>query len=81
LPAATLRSIDLKLLGSGFGSVPLDRVLGTMPTPFDLVSKGILRVVVDPVPITDIEAAWNRVENGRRIVFTWEHFEVVAVSK
>jgi NADPH:quinone reductase-like Zn-dependent oxidoreductase len=70
LPAATLRSIDLKLLGSGFGSVPLNRVLGAMPTLFDLASKGILRVAVDPVPITDVEAAWSRVEKGRRIVFT-----------
>jgi NADPH:quinone reductase-like Zn-dependent oxidoreductase len=70
LPGATLRSIDLKLLGSGFGSVPLDRVMETIPILFSLASKGILNVSVDPVPLAEVETAWSRVEKGRRIVFT-----------
>jgi NADPH:quinone reductase-like Zn-dependent oxidoreductase len=70
LPGATLRSIDLKLLGSGFGSVRLDRVMEAIPMLFSLVSKGILHVSVDPVPLAEVETAWSRTENGRRIVFT-----------
>jgi NADPH2:quinone reductase len=70
LPGATLRSIDLTLMGSGFGSVPLERVFGAIPTLFSMAAAGSLRVAVEPVPLADVEAAWGRVEKGRRIVFT-----------
>lgn len=70
LPGATLRSIDLKLLGSGFGSVPLDQVLRAIPTLFSMAAAGRLHVDTEPVPLADVEAAWTRVEKGRRIVFT-----------
>ena len=70
LPAATLRSIDLALLGSGFGSVPLDRVLAAIPTLFQMAAAGKLTVAAEPVPLAEVEPAWNRVEKGRRIVFT-----------
>lgn len=72
LPGATLRSIDLKLLGSGFGSVSLERVRSAVSTLFDMVAAGILQADVEPVPLKDVESAWTRVEKGRRIVFTIE---------
>jgi NADPH:quinone reductase-like Zn-dependent oxidoreductase len=68
LPGATLRSVDLKLMGSGFGSVPLERIFEAIPTLFSMGAKGILRVAVDAVPLADVENAWNRIEKGRRIV-------------
>jgi hypothetical protein len=64
-----LRSIDLKLMGSGFGAVPLDRVLGAIPLLFSMAAQGILRVDVERVTLADVETAWTRVEKGRRIVF------------
>lgn len=70
LPGATLRSIDLKLMGSGFGSFPLQRVLDAIPTLFSLAAAGILKVSVDPVPLSDVESAWDRKDSGKRIVFT-----------
>jgi NADPH2:quinone reductase len=70
LPGATLRSIDLKLLGSGFGSVPLQQVLDAIPILFSLAAAGILNLPVEPVPLASVQEAWNRVEKGRRIVFT-----------
>jgi NADPH2:quinone reductase len=70
LPGATLRSIDLKLLGSGFGSVPLERVLDAIPTLLSLAAAGIMRIPVEPVPLAQAQEAWTRVEKGRRIVFT-----------
>lgn len=70
LPGATLRSIDLKLMGSGFGSFPLQRVLDAIPTLFTLAASGTLKVAVDTIPLAQIEAAWNRRESGQRIVFT-----------
>lgn len=70
LAGAILRSIDLTLLGSGFGSTPLDRIFGAIPTLFSMAAAGSLTVDAEPVPLSDVEAAWNRVEKGRRIVFT-----------
>jgi NADPH:quinone reductase-like Zn-dependent oxidoreductase len=70
LPGATLRSIDLTLLGSGFGSAPLDRIFAAIPRLFSMASAGSLKVDAEQVPLSDVERAWNRVERGRRIVFT-----------
>ena len=70
LPGATLRSIDLKLMGSGFGSVPLQQVLDAIPTLFSMAAAGTFRVAAEPVPLAEVESAWNRRESGKRIVFT-----------
>jgi len=70
LPGATLRSIDLTMKGSGFGSVALDKVMAAIPRFFAMAAAGTLRVDVEPVPLAQVESAWSRVEKGRRIVFT-----------
>lgn len=70
LPGATLRSIDLKLMGSGFGAVPLARVLDAIPTFFAMAADGSLKVATEPVPLAEVEAAWSRKSSGKRIVFT-----------
>lgn len=70
LPGATLRSIDLTLMGSGFGSASLDLILAAIPTLFTMAATGSLKIAVEPVPLSQAETAWNRVEKGRRIVFT-----------
>jgi NADPH:quinone reductase-like Zn-dependent oxidoreductase len=69
LPGAVLRSVDLKLLGSGFGSVPLGTILAAIPELFKMAAAGKLHIDVEPVPLADVETAWSRVEKGRRIVF------------
>lgn len=69
LPGAALRSVDLKILGGGFGAVPFDKILGAIPSLFDMAAAGKLRVEVEPVPLADVEAAWSRADKGRRIVF------------
>jgi NADPH:quinone reductase-like Zn-dependent oxidoreductase len=70
LPGSVLRSVDLKLLGSGFGSVPLDSILTAIPELFGLAAAGTFHVDVEPVPLSDVESGWNRVEKGRRVVFS-----------
>lgn len=70
LPGATLRSVDLRIMGSGFGSVPLQAVFDAIPTLFEMAAAGVLRVAAEPVPLAEVEEAWNRPEKGRRIVFT-----------
>lgn len=70
LPGATLRSVDLRLLGSGFGSVPMQGVLGAIPPLFSLAAQGVLEMNVEPTPLQDVEKAWTRKTEGKRIVFT-----------
>ena len=70
LPGAILRSVDLNLCGSGFGSVPLGEIMSAIPTLFSLAADGHLKVDVESVPLAEVEAAWSRVEKGKRIVFS-----------
>jgi NADPH:quinone reductase-like Zn-dependent oxidoreductase len=70
LSGATLRSVDLTLLGSGFGAARLDVIFAAIPTLFSLAAAGKLKIDVEPVPLADVEAAWSRVDRGRRIVLT-----------
>jgi hypothetical protein len=41
-----------------------------IPLLFSMDVAGKLKVEVEPVPLTEAETAWTRVEKGRRIVFT-----------
>ncbi len=70
LPAAILRSLDVHICGSGFGSVPIDEVMAAIPNLFSLAAQGHLEVAVESVPLTRVEETWNRVEKGKRIVFS-----------
>lgn len=70
LPGAVLRSIDLTMCGSGFGSVPLAEIIQVIPTLFSLAADGHLKVAVEPVPLAKVEEAWGQGEKGKRIVFT-----------
>jgi NADPH:quinone reductase-like Zn-dependent oxidoreductase len=70
LPASILRSVDLALLGSGFGSVPLNQIMSAIPEFFSLAAQGHLAVAVESVPLALVEQAWSAVEKGKRIVFS-----------
>ena len=64
LPGATLRSIDLTLLGSGFGSASLDKILAAIPGLFSHGRDGKLKIAVEPVPLADVEAAGTGWKKG-----------------
>ena len=70
LPGAILRSVDLTILGSGFGSAAMDKIFAAIPVLFSLAAEGKLKIDLEPVPLSDVEAAWSRVDKGRRVVFT-----------
>jgi len=70
LPGAILRSVDLTMLGSGFGSAAMDKIFAAIPVLFGLAAEGKLKIDLEAVPLTEVQAAWSRVEKGRRIVFT-----------
>jgi NADPH:quinone reductase-like Zn-dependent oxidoreductase len=70
LPGSILRSVDLALTGSGFGAAKIERILAAIPLLFAKAAEGKLKIAVDAVPLADVESAWNRVNKGKRIVFT-----------
>ena len=70
MPAAVLRSSGLELLGSGLGSVPTATLIGDIGRLLAAAGPAKLRVDVEPVPLSDVAAAWTRDAGQRRVVFT-----------
>jgi NADPH:quinone reductase-like Zn-dependent oxidoreductase len=66
LPAEALRSSGLELIGSGFGSVSMDRILQAVVEFLEEASRKPFQFNVKAVPLRDIEAMWNSEE---RLVF------------
>ena len=69
LPAAALRAVDLKLMGSGIGSVPFAGLLGAIRDVMEAVVPGRFQIATDAVPLVDVEANWNRDSGNSRVVF------------
>ena len=69
LPAATLRSSRLELLGSGFGSASMEQLLAAIAEFF----KGAVRQPFDfeirTAPLRDVASLWNTPDRGGRLVF------------
>lgn len=73
LPAAVLRAKPVALLGSGLGSVSLDRLVACVGAVLDMAAAGGLTVeATRAVPLRDVEAVWSELDEGRRIVFVTE---------
>jgi NADPH:quinone reductase-like Zn-dependent oxidoreductase len=69
LSAAALRSSGLELYGSGRGSVPYQAILEVFPQLWALATGGKLRIKTEPVPLAEVESAWQRRNlEGRRLV-------------
>jgi NADPH:quinone reductase-like Zn-dependent oxidoreductase len=69
LPAATLRSSGLELLGSGFGSASLDQIFVALSEFFQVAAKQPFQFQTKAAPLRDVEALWNNAEEGTRLVF------------
>ncbi len=70
LPAAVLRASAISLMGSGLGSVGLDRLILAVGGVLGAVGVAGLSLDHRCVPLTDIEATWAVPDRGRRIVYT-----------
>jgi NADPH:quinone reductase-like Zn-dependent oxidoreductase len=69
LPAAALRSSGLELYGSGGGSIPHSAIFDAFPQIWTLAASGKLRIDIEPAPLADVEAIWQRQHlPGRRLV-------------
>lgn len=69
LSAATLRSSGLEIVGSGFGSVSLDKLFQSLATFLQEAAKAPFRINTVAAPLRDVEALWNSPEVAGRLVF------------
>jgi NADPH:quinone reductase-like Zn-dependent oxidoreductase len=69
LPSAVLRSSAIALMGSGIGSVPLDRLAGAVGELLRAAGPAGFRIAFAPVPLAHVEQAWPRDDSNRRTVF------------
>jgi NADPH:quinone reductase-like Zn-dependent oxidoreductase len=69
LPAATLRSSGLELLGSGFGSASLDQLRIALAEFFVVAAKQPFHFQTKAAPLRDVETLWNTAEEATRLVF------------
>jgi len=69
LPAATLRSSGLELLGSGFGSASLDQIRQALIAFFDHITTNPLHFALKTAPLSEVATLWNTDDQGVRLVF------------
>jgi NADPH2:quinone reductase len=69
LPAQVLRAAAIELIGSGFGSVPMDRLLASIGGVFGAAGTAGLSLPVDATPLREVKTAWQA-KGADRIVFT-----------
>ena len=69
LPSAALRSCNLRLQGSGQGSVSREDYLAELPSLVAAISDGTIAVTARPEPLADVARVWSAPEvGGERIV-------------
>jgi NADPH:quinone reductase-like Zn-dependent oxidoreductase len=70
LPSAALRAANLKVMGSGQGSVTTVGIVAELPALAREIDAGAFAVDAEPVPLAEVETTWSApVANGRRLVF------------
>jgi NADPH2:quinone reductase len=69
LPAATLRSSAVELLGSGFGSASLKQIFEALKQFFEAAAKSPFQMNIKTAALKDVEALWSEKEPGARLVF------------
>ncbi|WP_028065505.1 quinone oxidoreductase family protein [Solirubrobacter soli] len=69
LPSAALRAANLRVMGSGQGSVSTKAILQALPHLAAEISNGTFTVDPQPLPLEQVETAWTAADT-RRVVFT-----------
>src|SRR5579859_5838132 len=69
LPASVIRSSGLELIGSGMGSVALDRMLAAIARVFDATVPHGLKIKPKILPLAKIEGNWAIATTATRTVF------------
>jgi len=69
LPSVALRSANVRVVGSGQGSVSLRDIVGELPALIKEIADGTLIVETTPVPLSKVESAWLMpAPDGKRVV-------------
>lgn len=69
LPGAILRSSAIELMGSGIGSVPLNRLIAAIGHVLQGAVPAGLSLATHTLPLRDVEQAWA-LDEGQRVVLT-----------
>jgi NADPH:quinone reductase-like Zn-dependent oxidoreductase len=72
LPSAVLRSSAIELLGSGIGSIPLERILEAIRELLQATVAGGFQIAVSPVTLSKVAEVWGENDRTRRTVLTME---------
>ena len=71
IPSAALRAANLRIMGSGQGSVGTAEIVAELPALAAEIGAGTFAVDAAAVPLSEVETAWSApVAPGRRVVFT-----------
>jgi NADPH:quinone reductase-like Zn-dependent oxidoreductase len=69
LPSALLRAANLRIMGSGQGSVGAAAIAAQLPSLAAAITAGTLTVDAEPRPLSEVEAVWTApAAAGRRVV-------------
>ena len=69
LPGAVLRSSSLVLMGSGIGSIPLERLIAVTGEVMQAAIPARLHVETEVLPLAEVEQGWTQESSKRRLVF------------
>jgi NADPH2:quinone reductase len=69
LQAATLRSSGLELIGSGAGSVSIQKIFQSLADFLKEAARQPFHIKTASVPLSEIANHWNAPEAGKRLVF------------
>jgi NADPH:quinone reductase-like Zn-dependent oxidoreductase len=70
LPSPALRSSALVLMGSGVGSIPVERLIKAIGDVLQSAVSGHFQIQIEVIPLTCVEKAWTKDDQKRRIVFS-----------
>jgi NADPH:quinone reductase-like Zn-dependent oxidoreductase len=70
LPSAALRSSALELMGSGFNSIPLARLVGAIKEVLSAAVTARFEIPIESVPLSKIGEYWSTTDSSVRTVFT-----------
>jgi len=70
LPSAALRASAIELMGSGIGSIPVDRLVQSIEDLMQAAIPGRFEIATRTVPLSAVEETWPTAANMPRTVFT-----------
>lgn len=69
LPSAALRSSAIELMGSGIGSIPIDRLIKSIEGLMQATVPAGFAISTKTFPLSEVETVWNTAGNIPRAVF------------